>query len=194
MAQVTDDDRARVREQLGAAPGDRLVLVVSKFTQIGAAIPALAAAVAGLPGVRLVIKPHPAETADPYVRATAGAPRVTIAPPALDLASLVASARLLVTVNSTVAIDAMTLGVPTLVGAPAQQPDAIRRGRRHGRASRGPTGATRSGSAPTSRRAQLLDRAGSLPTAGLTGATASAADGPPTTESSRRWRPPGRGP
>jgi hypothetical protein len=115
VAQVTDDDRARVRERLGAGPGDRLVLVVSKFTQIGAAMPALAAAVAGLPGVRLVIKPHPAETADPYVRATAGAPRVVIAPPALDLASLVASARLLVTVNSTVAIDAMTLGVPTLV-------------------------------------------------------------------------------
>ncbi len=116
VAQVTDDDRARVREQLGAAPGDRLVLVVSKFTQIGAAIPALAAAVADLPGVRLVIKPHPAETADPYVARHRRTRRASaIAPPALDLASLVASARLLVTVNSTVAIDAMTLGVPTLV-------------------------------------------------------------------------------
>ena len=69
VTHVTDADRARVREQLGAAPGERLVLVVSKFTQIGAAIPALAAAVANLPGVRLVIKPHPAETADPYVSA-----------------------------------------------------------------------------------------------------------------------------
>jgi hypothetical protein len=114
VAHVTDADRARVREQLGAAPGDRLVLVVSKFTQIGAAIPALAAAIADLPGVRLVIKPHPAETADPYIAATSNAARVTIAPPALDLASLVASARLLVTVNSTVAIDDMTLGVPAL--------------------------------------------------------------------------------
>jgi hypothetical protein len=128
VTHVTDADRARVREQLGAAPGDRLVLVVSKFTQIGAAIPALAAAVTSLPGVRLIIKPHPAETADPYVsaisavsaistssNAASNASRVTIAPPALDLASLLASARLLVTVNSTVAIDAMTLGVPTLV-------------------------------------------------------------------------------
>ena len=136
VAHVTGADRARVREQLGAAPGERLVLVVSKFTQIGAAIPALAAAVARLPGVRLVIKPHPAETADPYVSAisaidasdaasappaasaSAAAPHaspVSIAPPALDLASLLASARLLVTVNSTVAIDAMTLGVPALV-------------------------------------------------------------------------------
>ncbi len=43
---------------------------------------------------------------------------MTIAPPALDLASLLAAARLLVTVNSTVAIDAMTLGVPTLVVLP----------------------------------------------------------------------------
>ena len=90
------------------------MLVVSKFTQIGAAIPALAAAASSLPGVRLVIKPHPAETPDPYIAATSNAPRVTIAPPALDLASLLAAARLLVTVNSTVAIDAMTLGVPTL--------------------------------------------------------------------------------
>ena len=114
FAHVTDADRARVRAQLGAAPDDRLVLVVSKFTQIGAAIPALAAAASSLPGVRLVIKPHPAETPDPYIAATSNAPRVTIAPPALDLASLLAAARLLVTVNSTVAIDAMTLGVPTL--------------------------------------------------------------------------------
>jgi hypothetical protein len=114
VAHVTDADRARVREQLGATPGERLVLVVSKFTQIGAAIPSLAAAVASLPGVRLVIKPHPAETPEPYLQATASAPRVTIAPAALDLASLLASARLLVTVNSTVAIDAMTLGVPAL--------------------------------------------------------------------------------
>jgi hypothetical protein len=39
---------------------------------------------------------------------------VTIAPPTIDLASLIAVSRLLVTVNSTVAIDAMTLGVPSL--------------------------------------------------------------------------------
>lgn len=111
VAHVTDADRARVRYELGAAPHERLVLVVSKHTQIAAALPALAAAVATFDDVRLVIKPHPAETAAAYA-AVSG---VTIAPPALDLASLLASARLLVTVNSTVAIDAMTLGVPALV-------------------------------------------------------------------------------
>lgn len=113
----TDADRERVRGQLGAAPADRLVLVVSKYSQIGPALPALIAAVEGLKDVRLVIKPHPAETADAYAQRAAGVPgtaEVTIAPPTIDLASLVASARLIVTVNSTVAIDAMTLGVPAL--------------------------------------------------------------------------------
>lgn len=119
VAPFTDADRARVREQLGAAPADRIVLVVSKHSQIGPALPALIAAVDGLKDVRLVIKPHPAETADLYVSAhhAAGRPgpaELTIAPPTIDLASLVAAARLIVTVNSTVAIDAMTLGVPAL--------------------------------------------------------------------------------
>jgi hypothetical protein len=113
----TDADRERVRGQLGAGPADRLVLVVSKYSQIGPALPALIAAVEGLKDVRLVIKPHPAETAESYARRAAGVSgtaEVTIAPPTLDLASLVASARLIVTVNSTVALDAMALGVPAV--------------------------------------------------------------------------------
>jgi hypothetical protein len=115
VSQVTDADRARVRAALGASPGDRLVIVVSKHTQIGPALPALVAATAALDNVRVVIKPHPAETAEAYADLAAGASRPLVAPPTLDLASLLATARLLVTVNSTVAIDAMTLGIPALV-------------------------------------------------------------------------------
>ena len=75
----------------------------------------------GPPGrTRLVVKPHPAETADVYADAAGTPPRpFSLAPPALDLATLLAACDLVVTVNSTVAIDAMALGIPALsVGVP----------------------------------------------------------------------------
>jgi hypothetical protein len=123
VARVTDEDRARVREVLGASPGEAFAVIVSKYSQIRDALPALvraAGALAGTEGLRLIVKPHPAETAQPYVTGphmldAAGAARVTVAPPALDLASLLAAAQLVITVNSTVAIDAMTLGLPSLI-------------------------------------------------------------------------------
>jgi hypothetical protein len=68
-----------------------------------------------IPGVRLVVKPHPAESAAPYLAAAQGAAHVSIAPAGLDLAELTRIARLLVTVNSTAAIEAMVMGVPSLV-------------------------------------------------------------------------------
>jgi len=58
---------------------------------------------------------HPAETAEPYERAAAGVVSLAIAPPDADLAGLVSVARLLVTVNSTAALEAMPLEVPALV-------------------------------------------------------------------------------
>jgi hypothetical protein len=123
VARVTDEDRARVREVLGASRGEALAIIVSKYSQIRDALPALvraAGALAGTEGLRLIVKPHPAETAQPYVTGphmldAAGAARVTVAPPALDLASLLAAAQLVITVNSTVAIDAMTVGLPSLI-------------------------------------------------------------------------------
>jgi hypothetical protein len=108
-------DHGRTRAAVGAGPGQHLVLVASKHTQIARAFPALVRAAAAMPDVRLVVKTHPAETPGPYRRDAAGFGNVTIAPASADLAALVAAARLVVTVNSTVAIDAMVLGVPSLV-------------------------------------------------------------------------------
>src|SRR5689334_6049500 len=65
--------------------------------------------------VQLVIKPHPAETADVYAAAAAGASNVRVADADASLPLFLAAARAVVTVNSTVAIDAMALGVPGLV-------------------------------------------------------------------------------
>ena len=67
----------------------------------------------------LVVKPHPAETADVYASAVGSAAAARLAPAGLDLAVLIAACDLVVTVNSTVAVDAMALGIPALaVGVP----------------------------------------------------------------------------
>ena len=91
------------------------MVVAAKFTQISQVFPQLVRESGGIPGVRLVVKPHPAETAAPYLAAAQGAAHVAIAPAGVDLADLTRVARLLVTVNSTAAIEAMVMGVPSLV-------------------------------------------------------------------------------
>jgi UDP-N-acetylglucosamine 2-epimerase len=121
VSRVDADERARIRVALDAQGRAEdavpFVLLVTKYTQVRDVLPDLLAAVAALRSVRLVIKPHPAETAEPYRLAAeaAGVRDVIIAPPAIDLARLLAVARVLVTVNSTVAIDAISLGVPACV-------------------------------------------------------------------------------
>ena len=52
---------------------------------------------------------------DVYRPVCAGAPNVSIAPPDADLAALLAAADAIVTMNSTVAIDGLVLGIPALV-------------------------------------------------------------------------------
>jgi hypothetical protein len=112
---VTVDDMERTRRAVGAEEGQSVVVVAAKFTQISRVFAQLVREAGDLPGVRLVVKPHPAETAAPYLSAAQGAGPVAIAPAGVDLADLTRIARLLVTVNSTAAIEAMVMGVPSLV-------------------------------------------------------------------------------
>jgi hypothetical protein len=112
---MDDDGRAAVRAAAGALPGQHLVVVATKYSQIAGAFDAVIEAVSGRPDVHLVVKCHPAEAAAPYERAARGATNVSVAPASADLARLVAAARLVVTVNSTAAIEAMPLDVPALV-------------------------------------------------------------------------------
>ena len=112
---LTAADRERIRQSIGARPGQHIVVVATKYRQMESAFGALVRAVATMPDVRLVVKCHPAETAEPYERAAAGIASLAIAPPDADLAGLVSVARLLVTVNSTAALEAMPLEVPALV-------------------------------------------------------------------------------
>ena len=99
-----------------AGAGDRvLVLFAAKEREARRALPSLIAAIREMPDVHLAIKPHPAETPAVYAAVVAGTPNVTVLAASAPLAPLLAAARAIVTVNSTVAIDALTLGVPSLV-------------------------------------------------------------------------------
>ncbi|HEX5070586.1 MAG TPA: hypothetical protein VFV78_10275 [Vicinamibacterales bacterium] len=106
--------RDDLRHGLGVTQGQALAVLTAKYTEIRGSLADLVAALTGLPDLRLVIKPHPAEHPSDYDRAIAGAANVAVAP-GLDLASLLAAADLVVTMNSTVAIDALVLGLPALV-------------------------------------------------------------------------------
>ena len=111
---LTRDDIDQARQQAHAA-SRTLVLFAAKEREARRALPALLAAVRTMPDVQLAIKPHPAETPDVYAAAVAGIPNVTVLPASAALAPLLGAAQAVVTVNSTVAIDALTLGVPSLV-------------------------------------------------------------------------------
>lgn len=109
----TGDDRAAARQAAGAGqPEQKLAVLAAKFTEIRDVLPALMGAVRRHPGIHLAIKAHPAETPDVYAPFTAGLPNVTVLGADADLARLLWAADALVTLNSTVAIDALALGLP----------------------------------------------------------------------------------
>ncbi len=112
---LTTEDRAHVRAEAGAGPGQKLVVVATKFSQVREWFEALVDAVRAMPEVQLAVKCHPAEGGEPYRNAAGGAANVRVLPASVDLARLVACADLIVTVNSTAAIEAMAVQVPGLV-------------------------------------------------------------------------------
>ncbi len=126
VAGVGADRRDAVRQSLGLGPADRAALVVSKHAQLGRWLGDLVAAVdrlgpASAPAAAgrslLIVKPHPAETDALYRDTLDRSAGSRLAPAALDLATLLAACDLVVTVHSTVAIDAMALGIPALTVA-----------------------------------------------------------------------------
>jgi hypothetical protein len=104
----------RARATAGAA-SKTLVLVATKFREARRVLPGLLDAARWMPGVHLAIKTHPAETPEVYAPFTDGRDQVSVLPSSAPLAPLILASRALVTVNSTVALDAAVLGVPSLV-------------------------------------------------------------------------------
>ena len=103
------------RRIAGVRDRDTIILVTTKQREARDVLPALVAAAATLPNTVLVIKPHPAETEGVYDDLTRGGARVRVLPTTAPLSPLLAASRALVTVNSTLAIDAAVAGVPALV-------------------------------------------------------------------------------
>jgi hypothetical protein len=107
--------RESIRERYGVEAGGALAVLTAKHSEIHAELPALLQAADDVPGLRLVIKPHPAETPGVYAAVVAGRSATSVAPANADLAELLAAADLIVSMNSTVAIDGLVLGIPALV-------------------------------------------------------------------------------
>lgn len=107
---------ASTKAELGLRPEQHAVLLVTKEREARAWLRALYEAMASVKDAVLVVKPHPAETEAAYASA-AGHRHVRLLSPTAHLAPLLASTRAVVTVNSTVALDAAALGIPGLVMA-----------------------------------------------------------------------------
>jgi hypothetical protein len=112
---LTPEEIRAARVAAGADDERLLVLVVTKYQEAARVLPALAEAVRAMPDVQLAIKTHPAETPGAYAAVAAAAPNITVLPADAPLAPLLRASRAVVTVNSTVAVDAAVLGVPALV-------------------------------------------------------------------------------
>jgi hypothetical protein len=98
-----------------AGAGSAMVLLTTKYREARRVLPKLVDAVERTPGAHLAIKTHPAETPDDYEAIAAGRRSVSVLPATSPLASLLRTCRAVVTVNSTVALDAAVLDVPALV-------------------------------------------------------------------------------
>jgi UDP-N-acetylglucosamine 2-epimerase len=91
------------------------VLVTTKHREARGVLEAFLDATAALSDVHVAIKTHPAETPDVYAPLLARYAHVTVLPASAPLAPLLRASRAVVTVNSTVALDAAVIGVPALV-------------------------------------------------------------------------------
>ncbi|HXG56415.1 MAG TPA: hypothetical protein VNJ03_13645, partial [Vicinamibacterales bacterium] len=115
LAAFTPDVLDQVRRDVNVTRDDALVLVTTKEREARHALPAFLSAASAIPGVTVVIKAHPAETPDAYAAMVAGRRNVHVVAATVPLDPLLAASRALVTVNSTVALDAAVAGIPGLV-------------------------------------------------------------------------------
>ena len=97
------------------ASSGSMLLVVAKYREAQRPLADFLEAADRFPDVRVAIKTHPAETPDVYGEIVGRRTNVVVLPASAPLAPLLLASRAIVTVNSTVALDAAVLGVPALV-------------------------------------------------------------------------------
>ena len=116
IASFTPAERDAARLNAGIVlHKQKLIVLAAKFTEVRDALPALAGAIRAEPEFHLAIKAHPAESPAVYAPFVTGLTNAKVLAADADLAGLLGAADVLVTRNSTVAIDALTLGLPALV-------------------------------------------------------------------------------
>lgn len=115
LAALTPEQIAAAKRETGAKADDVVVLVAAKEREARGALPAFLAAARDTQGVAVVIKAHPAETPQSYAAAVEGIPNAHVVGADVPLAPLLAASAVVVTVNSTVALDAAVAGIPALV-------------------------------------------------------------------------------
>jgi UDP-N-acetylglucosamine 2-epimerase len=129
-------DRDSLRRELGIAPDEKLLVVASRYrpirethASIGTAFGGLVAAVEASAGVRMIVKPHPAEPVAEYQADLAGARRSRLSLPGQELLGLLHAADALVTVESLSAVEALVLDRPVLIlNAPTNLREMVERG------------------------------------------------------------------
>jgi hypothetical protein len=108
----------KLRDDLKLSADAVVLLVATKEKEARRSLPEFIDAAARIPRAVVVIKPHPAETDQAY-SAFADRSHVRIVRTDTSLAALLALARAVITVNSTVALDAAALDIPALsIGLP----------------------------------------------------------------------------
>src|SRR6185295_13544170 len=115
-------DRAALRAGLGASADEKLLVVASRFRgivgyqSIGSAFAGFVRAVESIPGVRCIVKPHPAESPEGYeaVLRESGATRTRLAPAGMSLLEMLHAGDALVTVESLSAVEALVAERPVL--------------------------------------------------------------------------------
>ena len=114
MGKLSEERLEATRAVTGAAPGQITLLILSKFTEIQPFYTKLMEAIRRLPTVRAVVKCHPVEAPQPYLDAGEGVSNLTVLESDAEMAPLLRLSRLVVTVNSTLALHATALGIPAL--------------------------------------------------------------------------------
>jgi len=110
-------NRSAIRERLGVPEDAPMLVVASRFSAIGPVFADLVQAAESSPGCWLLVKPHQAERADPYleVKRQLGAARVRVVGGEENLLELLFASDGLVTVDSLASSEALVLGRPVLV-------------------------------------------------------------------------------
>jgi len=117
-------DRERLRERLGVSAGEKLLVVASRYRgirdthrAIGSAFGSLVRAAEATPGLRVLVKPHPAESSGEYasVLRELGASRCRVLDADVDLTELLYAGDGLCTVESLSAVEALVLDRPVLI-------------------------------------------------------------------------------